>query len=63
MLLILTPILYGFHYNTADLETFLLLQSAAAGTGFLLLNMRILFVHRRDKKLASVLLAMEQATE
>ena len=63
MLLILTPILYGFHYNTADLETFLLLQSAAAGAGFLLLNMRILFVHRRDKKMASVLLAMEQATE
>ena len=61
MLLILTPTLYSLPFNTADLETFLLLQSAAAGAGFLLLNARIYFVHRRDKKTGSALLTTEHA--
>jgi uncharacterized membrane protein len=63
MLLILTPTLYSFQFNSADIETFLLLQSAAAGAGFLLLNARIYFVHRRDEKTSCALLATEQTPQ
>ncbi|VVO16745.1 hypothetical protein [Pseudomonas fluorescens] len=57
MLAVLTPALYNLNLNTPDMETFLLLQSAATFAGFLLLCARIFFVHRSDEKSASVLLA------
>lgn len=48
MLAFLIPGLYRFQFIDPDVETFLLLQSAALFTGFLLLCARIVFIHQRD---------------
>ncbi|MFS2161667.1 hypothetical protein ACCD10_30640 [Pseudomonas sp. Pseusp122] len=52
MLAFLIPGLYHFQFIDPDVETFLLLQSAAVFTGFLLLCGRIFFIHRHDDEAA-----------
>ena len=47
MLALLIPALYAVQFDTPDLEDFLMLQSAAAFVGFLVLGLRIMTVHRR----------------
>lgn len=47
MLALLIPAIYAIQFDTPDLADFLMLQSAAAFVGFLMLGMRIMTVHRR----------------
>lgn len=48
MLAILIPALYAFNFASPDMKTFLLLKSAAVFAGFLLLSVRIFFLHGRS---------------
>jgi O-antigen/teichoic acid export membrane protein len=47
MLALLIPAIYAIEFNAPDLEDFLMLQSAAAFFGFLILAVRIMVVHKR----------------
>jgi len=47
MLAVLIPAIYAIEFNAPDLKDFLMLQSAAAFVGFLILTMRIMVVHKR----------------
>lgn len=47
MLALLIPAIYAIEFNAPDLEAFLMLQSAAAFFGFLILAVRIMVVHSR----------------
>jgi hypothetical protein len=47
MLALLIPAIYAIEFDAPDLEDFLMLQSAAAFFGFLILTVRIMVVHRR----------------
>lgn len=48
MLGVLVPLLYALHLDRPGIETFLMFQSGAAAVAFLILNIRIVCLHKSD---------------